>query len=90
MLKELHFFDFVNKSNFDFMRVSKLAFAFSGIFALIGTVAFVQILRGHANMGVDFSGGSLLQYKAEKPFTLDEVRTALHNNGHFAGSTSRR
>ena len=32
-------------------------------------------------MGVDFSGGALLQYKADKPFALDEVRTALQNNG---------
>ncbi len=81
-LKKLNFFHFVNKSNFDFMRVRKLAFAVSACFAILGTVAFVQILRGHANMGVDFSGGALLQYKAEKPFSLDEVRTALHNNGH--------
>lgn len=82
MLKKLNFFHLVNKSNFDFMRVRKIAFAFSACFAILGIVAFVQILRGQANMGVDFSGGALLQYKAEKPFPLDEVRTALHNNGH--------
>jgi len=81
-LKELHFFQLIKKSNFDFMRVRKFAFAVSACFAILGTVAFVQILRGHANMGVDFSGGALLQYKAEKPFALDEVRTTLQNNGH--------
>jgi SecD/SecF fusion protein len=81
-LKKLNFFHLVNKSNFDFMRVRKIAFTFSACFALLGVVAFVQILRGQANMGVDFSGGALLQYKADKAFPLDAVRTALHNNGH--------
>lgn len=81
-LKKLNFFHFVNKSNFDFMRVRKIAFAVSACFALLGIIAFVQIFRGHANMGVDFTGGALLQYKAEAPFALDEVRTALHNSGH--------
>lgn len=81
-LKKLNFFHLVNKSNFDFMRVRKIAFAVSACLALLGIIAFVQILRGHANMGVDFTGGALLQYKAEAPFALDEVRTALHNSGH--------
>lgn len=81
-LKKLNFFHLVNKSNFDFMRVRKIAFAVSACLALLGIIAFVQILRGHANMGVDFTGGALLQYKAEAPFALDEVRTALQNSGH--------
>lgn len=81
-LKQLNFFRLVRKSNFDFMRIRKIAFGISIAFAILGTVAFVQIIRGQANMGVDFSGGILLQYKAEKPFSLDEVRSALQNSGH--------
>jgi SecD/SecF fusion protein len=82
MLKKLNFFRLVNRSNFDFMRVRKIAFSISIAFAILGVVAFVQIVRGNANMGVDFTGGALLQYRAEKPFHLDEVRTALHESGH--------
>lgn len=82
ILKRLNFFKLVNKSTFDFMRVRKIAFGISITFSILGLVAFVQILRGHANMGVDFSGGALLQYRAEKPFALDEVRAALHKAGH--------
>jgi len=59
------------------MRIKKLTFAISGVFALVGCLAFVQIIRGQANMGVDFSGGTLLQYQSAQPFTLGEVRTAL-------------
>ena len=83
-IKRIKFFELVHKSNFDFMAVRKIAFTISGAFVLLGLVAFVQIGRGHANMGIDFSGGTLLQYKTEKPFALQDVRSALANNG-FSG-----
>ncbi len=81
-LKELKFMRFIKQPNFDFMGVKKIAFTVSAILVLIGLFSFVEILRGDANLGVDFSGGSLLQYKAEKPFRLDEVRAAFRKNGY--------
>ena len=81
-LKELKFLRFVKKPNFNFMAIKKYAFGLSAILVIMGLVSFVEILRGDANLGVDFSGGSLLQYKAEKPFQLDEVRKALNDNGY--------
>jgi len=80
-IKKINFFELVHKSSFDFMAVRKVAFTISGALVLLGLVAFVQIVRGHANMGIDFSGGTLLQYKTEKPFALQDVRSALTNNG---------
>lgn len=80
-LKELKFMRFIKKPNFDYMKMRKIAFAFSAILVLTGLFSFVEILRGDANLGVDFSGGSLLQYKADQPFQLDEVRASLKNNG---------
>lgn len=76
-LKKLSFMLFLKNPQLDYMRIKKLTFAISGTFALIGCLAFVQIMRGQANMGVDFSGGTLLQYQSAQPFTLGEVRTAL-------------
>ncbi len=81
-LKELKFMEVVKKANFDFMSFKKIAFGISAVMMLIGMVAFVQILRGQANLGVDFSGGSLLQYKAEQSFELDKVRSALKDGGY--------
>jgi SecD/SecF fusion protein len=63
------------------MAIRKFAFVLSAILVIMGIVSFVEILRGDANLGVDFSGGSMLQYKADKPFQLDEVRSVLHKNG---------
>jgi SecD/SecF fusion protein len=80
MLKPLKFFEFVKKPSIDYMAVRKITFTISGIMVLVGLVAFVQIYRGAANLGVDFSGGTMLQYHADQPFGLDEVRSALKKN----------
>ena len=81
-LPELKFMRFIKKPNFDFMAIKKFAFGLSAVLVIMGLVSFVEILRGDANMGVDFSGGSLLQYKAEQPFQLDEVRSSLTKSGY--------
>ncbi len=80
-LKELRFMQFIKKSSYDFMNIKNITFGISGVFVLIGLIAFVQILRGQANLGVDFAGGSMLQYKAEKSFLLEDVRTAFTQHG---------
>jgi len=76
-IKHLHFLQLIPKTNFDFMAVRKVAFSISGALVILGLVAFVQIVRGQANMGIDFSGGTMLQYKTDKSFALHDVRTAL-------------
>jgi SecD/SecF fusion protein len=81
-LHELKFMQFVRKPNFNFMGMRKIAFTLSALLVIFGAVAFVEILLGKANLGVDFSGGSLLQYKAEQPFQLDAIRSAL-KKGNF-------
>ncbi len=76
-MHELKFMQFVKKPNYNFMGMRKIAFTMSALLVIFGSVAFVEILLGKANLGVDFSGGSLLQYKAEQPFQLDGIRSAL-------------
>ena len=80
-LKPIKFMQLINRPNIDYMKIRNITFTFSAILVLVGMIAFVQILRGHANLGVDFSGGSLLQYKAEQPFALEDVRTVFKKNG---------
>ncbi len=80
-IKKISFFQLVHKSNFDFMGLRKFAFTFSIALSLLGIVAGVQIFRGQANMGIDFSGGTMLQYKSEQTFALQDVRTALAAGG---------
>ncbi|MEA2084989.1 MAG: protein translocase subunit SecD [Thermodesulfobacteriota bacterium] len=80
-LKPIKFMQLINRPNIDYMKIRNITFTFSAILVLVGLFAFAQILRGHANLGVDFSGGSLLQYKAEQPFALEDVRTVFKKNG---------
>jgi SecD/SecF fusion protein len=79
-LKRIKYLQIIEKKNFDYLRIKNITFLISGVTALIGVIAVIQIARGHANMGVDFTGGSLLQYKAESSFTMDEVRKAFSKN----------
>lgn len=76
-MKKLKFLEFTKKPSLDYLKIKKITFTFSIITTIIGIIAFVQIGRGHANLGVDFSGGSLLQYKSSKNFTMAEVRNVF-------------
>ncbi|MGI6656598.1 MAG: protein translocase subunit SecD [Desulfobulbus sp.] len=81
LLKKIKFMKLIGKTNFDFMGLRKITFSFSGLLVTLGLVAFVSIILGRANLGVDFTGGTLLQYKAQEPFALEQVRTLLQENG---------
>jgi SecD/SecF fusion protein len=80
LIKKIRYMQFFKRPNLDYMKLRKIAFAFSGALVLLGMVAFVEILMGHANMGVDFAGGSLLQYKAQQNFSMAEVREAFKDS----------
>ncbi len=73
--------EILGKTNIDFMGKRKMAFIFSGLLALGGLVALVQIARGEANLGIDFAGGTAVQLKFEKAMRLDDARRALQTHG---------
>jgi SecD/SecF fusion protein len=81
LLKPIKFFQFIKTPKYDYMQLKKITFSISGVLVLIGLIAFVQIARGKANLGVDFTGGTLVQYQAEQQFSLQEVRKVLAANG---------
>lgn len=76
-LKPIKFFEAFKRPNIDFMGLRKITFTVSGILVLIGLFSGVQIMRGQGNLGVDFAGGAMLQYKADQPFDLNDVRSVL-------------
>jgi len=73
--------EILGKTNIDFMGKRKFSFLFSGIMALLGLIALVQIARGSANLGIDFAGGTAVQLKFEQAVRIDEARKALESNG---------
>jgi preprotein translocase subunit SecF len=73
--------EIVKNTKIDFMGKRKFAFVFSGILAIIGIIAIVQIANGRANLGIDFAGGTAIQLKFEKPVDIGAVRKALTDGG---------
>jgi preprotein translocase subunit SecF len=73
--------EILGKTNIDFMGKRKIAFAFSGVMVLLGLIALIQIARGEANLGIDFSGGTAVQLKFEQPIRIDEARKILESSG---------
>lgn len=73
--------ELLKKTKIDFMGKRYYAFAISGILSIIGIIAIIQVYRGAANLGIDFTGGTAIQVKFEKPFNLHEVRSALEDSG---------
>jgi len=73
--------ELLGKTNIDFIGKRNIAFVISSIIAIIGIIGIIQIGRGAANMGIDFSGGTAMQLKFSKPFSIADARTALHKHG---------
>lgn len=80
-LKSLNFMELLGRTRIDFVGLRRYSFIISGALVILGFIAFIQIYRGKANLGVDFSGGTLIQYSVSEPLTLNEVRIALVRNG---------
>jgi preprotein translocase subunit SecF len=73
--------ELLGKTNIDFIGMRKVSFIISGIIALIGIIGIIQIARGAANMGIDFSGGTAMQLKFAQPVTTQAAREALAKEG---------
>jgi SecD/SecF fusion protein len=80
-LRKLNFFEFFKQPNIDFIGWRRYAFILSGALCILGIVAFVQLSRGHGNLGVEFTGGAMVEVQAAKPFTIDKVRSSLAQKG---------
>lgn len=74
--------EMVKNTKIDFMGMKKYTFVLSGMLFLLGLVGTVQVFRGHANLGIDLAGGTSIQLKFSKPFSLDGIRAVLARAGH--------
>jgi preprotein translocase subunit SecF len=73
--------ELLGKTNIDFIGKRNISFAISAIISILGIIGIIQISRGAANMGIDFSGGTSMQLKFTKPLPIADARTALHKHG---------
>lgn len=73
--------ELIGKTNIDFIGMKKISFVISGIIAIIGLIGMIQMGRGAANMGIDFSGGTAVQLKFAQAVGIDKAREALAKHG---------
>lgn len=73
--------EFLGKTNIDFIGKWKFSIVISAIISIIGIIAIIQMARGAANMGIDFTGGTSVQLKFDKPIAMADARKALHSGG---------
>jgi len=73
--------ELLGKTRIDFIGKRNISFIISAIISIVGIVGVIQVGRGAANMGIDFSGGTAMQLKFSKPISIADSRAALHKNG---------
>lgn len=77
LLKKLSFLDLIKATRIDFLSKGKLSFIVSGVLLLACIGAFAT--RGEKGLGIDFTGGTLIQFQlgTDDKLTQPEVETAL-------------
>lgn len=73
--------ELLGKTRIDFIGKRNISFVISAIISIVGILGVIQVGRGAANMGIDFSGGAAMQLKFSKPISIADARVALHKNG---------
>ncbi len=69
----------MRKPNIDFINKRKIAYVISAVVIGVGIVAFAS--AGDKNFGIDFTGGTIQQFRFEKPLSLDIARESLKEIG---------
>ncbi len=66
------------KTNIDFLKYRKVYFSLFALLLVVGVICFFT--KGF-NMGIDFTGGTMVQIKFEQPVEMSQVRSALTATG---------
>lgn len=62
----------------DFMGLRKPAMGLSGFLILVSLISLVTL---QLNLGIDFTGGSIIEVRYQQPVELQPIREVLDNNG---------
>lgn len=77
LLKKLSFLDLIKATKFDFLSKSKLSYIISGV--LIASSIVAVSMRGQDSLGIDFTGGTLVEFQLgqEHHLSQQEVEKSL-------------
>ncbi|MBD3272647.1 MAG: protein translocase subunit SecF [Elusimicrobia bacterium] len=69
----------LQNTNIDFLKLRNGAFVISLVLIIAGVTSLV--LKKGPNLGIDFTGGSIVQVLFDKPQSLDSIRDVLNAEG---------
>jgi SecD/SecF fusion protein len=69
----------IRKPNINFIDKRKIAYIFSAV--VIGYGIFMFAKAGDKNFGIDFTGGTIQQFRFQEPLSLDTARESLSDMG---------
>jgi preprotein translocase subunit SecF len=90
--------DIIGVTKIDFVGKRRYAYFVSGVLLALGIAAFILLLIGKGRLGIEFSGGTLVELSFKKPVDIGKVRDAVRRIGvseaevqqlHQAGEGSR-
>ncbi len=70
-------FRLIKETNIDFIGNRRKAFLLSALLLILGLTAFVMVMLDKANMGLDFTGGTMMQGNFERPINIADLRHAV-------------
>ncbi len=74
-------FRLIGDTNIDFIGKSKPALIISVIVVLLGLFASSMIMFGKANLGIQFTGGTMVEGYFDQPVEIGQLRDALARGG---------
>lgn len=79
-LQNLRMLQFLKKTpTLNYLKLRKICYGLSALVILIGLGSF--LMRGKGMYGVDFSGGTMLEYRFDNPVAIDAIRKSLGEVG---------
>lgn len=70
-------FRLIGKTSINFIGARKMAFVVSLALIALGMFAFVMIITGNSNLGIDFAGGNMIIGYFEQPVAIEDLRSAV-------------
>lgn len=74
--------ELIKKTNIDFIGKRYYAFGLSGLLVVLGIVALLAVVFGKGKLGIDFSGGTMIQGNFEQTISISDLRAAMSRNGY--------
>lgn len=75
----LKMLQFIPSTKIDFIKIRWISYSLSIIFIIVGMISFIQ--KGERNYGIDFTGGSIQEFKFAKQIEIDVLRSAMNDIG---------